>query len=544
MAVCPLEAPTLNVSPSCPDLDSILESKRDKRKYSICAHKFVLKVALEFIRNISFDPSEQCKMAVTNTIRKDDPCGYFAVPDRNNANELHRSARLTHDLSVAYREIKAEGDVIFMHQSSLLRGSCDISVYMDIDTIEGRKFCHPSCCIEVGLSTSYTVEKKIAQVTAEANYLLKQMPTGIHGMWTPVLSVIMIIPGEIRISMCFLSRDREKQGEPKIAPIKIAQCPLSAESMFALLQALVMFNEMVKEVVTRPAQFGDSIMTPQPNSNVLVLDDTVYKVYDYRDSKQVTDFRSPNMYFTVNALHDPPLLDLLQFEVEDPPCLSIISYKKVSGGHQPSCVGDLLDILQTIGLMANAGLVHGDIRLANMIFLPVSASSSSSCSCSSSVAVSAGRRGVLIDFDFSGNCGQGTYPCGFNVNIEDGERHKGVCAGGYLQCEHDIYGFVSVCRLFELLPDSDASEWQKGTAPRAKKPKIAFDADRASQWGCWLENLTQNLKDDEAWSTRISNSLGSDDIQSLRPRKLRLRPDCGLSLLGSAPLGTGSPVKI
>ena len=504
-------APTLKVSPSSKDLESILESKRDKRKYSLCAHNFVLKIALEFLRNLPLSPSEQCKMAFTNTIRKDDPCGYFEVIESNNANELHRSARLTHDLSVAYREINADGDVIFMHQSPLLRGSCDISVYMDIR--EG--FSHPSCCIEVGLSTSYTVESKIAQVTAEANYLLKQMPAG---MWTPVLSVIMIIPGEIHISMCFLSRDGDQQElDPKIARIKIAQCPLSAESIFALLQALVMFNEMVKRVIANRAQFSDSIMTPQPNSNVLVLGDTVYKVYDYRGSRLVSGRRSPSWYFTVSALHTPPLLDNLRYEVEDQHGLSIISYEKVSGNHYPSCVGDLLDILETIYIMAKADLVHGDIRLANMIFLPTVSSSSSA-------AVSTGRRGVLIDFDFSGRCGKDIYPDGFNVDIEDGKRHedvkskaRGSCT---LQHQHDIFGFVAVCRLFELQSDSCALECS-GAPPPAKKTKVGSDV---GQWESWLEALVApNLSHDETWLSRIESSIGSVDFRS---HTLRLRSDC------------------
>ena len=69
----------------------------------------------------------------------------------------------------------------------------------------------------------------------------------------------------------------------------------------------------------------------------------------------------------------------------------------------PTTNRDFSGVLQDLQKLGNASLVHGDVRLANMIF--------------------AENRSHLIDFDFCGIDGKSSYPTGYNLHLGDTLRH-------------------------------------------------------------------------------------------------------------------------
>jgi serine/threonine protein kinase len=93
-----------------------------------------------------------------------------------------------------------------------------------------------------------------------------------------------------------------------------------------------------------------------------------------------------------------------------------------------------IDILTTLLKLHNNGIVHGDIRLANML-----------------------STGVLIDFDLAGEHDKATYPHGYQSIKRDGMRHNeiieaianGTVTSVTLKTMHDCYSMAFVMRLFE-----------------------------------------------------------------------------------------------
>jgi hypothetical protein len=98
----------------------------------------------------------------------------------------------------------------------------------------------------------------------------------------------------------------------------------------------------------------------------------------------------------------------------------------LEGNHIPSKCSDFVDVLKQLMQMHSRSVVHGDIRLFNMLFL-----------------FSGGS--TLIDFDFSGN---GIYPTGYSIQLFDTVRHTNAKPGNLLQMDHDCFSMAAVMKLF------------------------------------------------------------------------------------------------
>ena len=98
---------------------------------------------------------------------------------------------------------------------------------------------------------------------------------------------------------------------------------------------------------------------------------------------------------------------------------AVISYPYVKGDHIPSSAAQFLPIIEILFSLHQLGFVHGDIRLANMLFAE---------------RVSESR---IIDWDYGGKEGEAFYPPGYACALVDGPRHPEIniksVASGTLQ---------------------------------------------------------------------------------------------------------------
>jgi serine/threonine protein kinase len=159
----------------------------------------------------------------------------------------------------------------------------------------------------------------------------------------------------------------------------------------------------------------------------------VYKSFDHRLKTQAERDAGVRSH-VMNERYLPGA----RVEVEDAN-LHIISYPYV----EPLAAGDVqidhvLAICRHLQRLHSDGIVHGDIKLGNIVFATDPAKSG------------------LIDFDFSGKEGEKKYPPGFNRDIKaEGERHGGARGGSALQKSHDLHSLAAA-----LARLSENGHWQ------------------------------------------------------------------------------------
>ncbi len=154
-----------------------------------------------------------------------------------------------------------------------------------------------------------------------------------------------------------------------------------------------------------------------PNCALDLKTNKVYKCFDYR-------YRDPvyirNATYYMKCLNAEPVV-----EFEN---LLVLTYNYIRGSHIAEKSSDFLPILKMLGSLHANQVVHGDIRLSNIVF--------------------AGAQSSLIDFDFSGQHGVKKYPPGFNLEILDGYRHARAKENAFLELEHDLYALGSLMSVF------------------------------------------------------------------------------------------------
>jgi hypothetical protein len=165
----------------------------------------------------------------------------------------------------------------------------------------------------------------------------------------------------------------------------------------------------------------------------------------------------------VNAKYRKPNLNLVQKNI-DPNAklysttnnrkkIQILEMTYVEG----TWIGDIKistfrEILKKLLQLHNYGLVHGDVRLANML-----------------------SAGVLIDFDLAGQHGRATYPYGFQLITQDGKRHRDIetairfgsdnaIASVTLKTCHDCFSMAFVMTLFVSDVSNIQQRWESAVA--------------------------------------------------------------------------------
>jgi serine/threonine protein kinase len=114
----------------------------------------------------------------------------------------------------------------------------------------------------------------------------------------------------------------------------------------------------------------------------------------------------------------------------------------IKGDHNPKSVGAFTSVIEQLHFMHDDGIVHGDIRIFNIIFTE-------------------DGKSQLIDFDFAGVANEQRYPHGFAFELDDVERHPMAKAGGVLCPEHDSFSLASIMKKFELSDKTLESFWKE-----------------------------------------------------------------------------------
>lgn len=141
---------------------------------------------------------------------------------------------------------------------------------------------------------------------------------------------------------------------------------------------------------------------------VFVKDDKVYKFFVTDGSKK------PNADMMT-------LLGVKNVEVErlsKEYCL--LSYSLLNGRHEPSYIEQFVVIAQKLEMLHGQGMVHGDVRLGNLLF------------------GQSKQEAYLIDFDYTAECGT-PYPYNYNTVPE---RHESARGENRMEQVHDWYSLI------------------------------------------------------------------------------------------------------
>lgn len=214
---------------------------------------------------------------------------------------------------------------------------------------------------------------------------------------------------------------------------------------------------------------------PRKRSNIVLLDDYVYKAYDYRFSSAnhslilLDQRRSPTGYH-MSTLQVECVIDRSDPLIGTGGQLQIIRYKYKEGSHIPTVVKQLADIVRELVILHSHNYVHGDMRLANCVF--VSGNEERNALSASMPGMSAGAEalttselGFLIDFDYAGVMKPThRYPIGFNESLPDAQRHPDAKEGQPIRSEHDWFSLASIFNLFRPADAALVDEWKTVTA--------------------------------------------------------------------------------
>lgn len=127
-------------------------------------------------------------------------------------------------------------------------------------------------------------------------------------------------------------------------------------------------------------------------------------------------------------------------EVKLTPCdadnrVYMLEYTYIEGkdGSVRTCqLKEFVGVVKQLSEMHKYEFVHGDVRLANMVF-------------------SKDGKSSLIDFDFVGNHNRNVYASSFNYKLK--ERHQQACPNSPMLMEHDRFGLECIIRN-HVLPQS------------------------------------------------------------------------------------------
>ena len=242
--------------------------------------------------------------------------------------------------------------------------------------------------------------------------------------------------------------------------------------------------------------FGWKPFRKMVNKNVVLEDGRVFKSYDYRCRKVGKDDRRSYELMV-------ELVPGCEKVHEVPNCV-VISYPFIVGSGSPSSPSHLIALIDGVLVLHESGIVHGDIRVSNIVF---------------------GLNGVatLIDFDFSGKDGVKKYPSTFNTRINDGARHPDVAGGVVLKFKHDWFAvaeLVSRCKL------GDGREKKIAALLKKKEPEC--------------ENAKSELRSCTTLDYDAKVRTGSPPKKDVSPRSSRTSASSSSGTSASSSSGTSA----
>jgi serine/threonine protein kinase len=113
----------------------------------------------------------------------------------------------------------------------------------------------------------------------------------------------------------------------------------------------------------------------------------------------------------------------------------VVRHVFIEGNHKVTSPIQLCSVVQQLKQLHAAGLVHGDVREANIVF------------CESL------NVGYLIDFEFCRRAGDrnAVYCRYFNKDLPG--RHRNAVPGHSMSAEHDVFSMISICRKWYKIPE-------------------------------------------------------------------------------------------
>jgi hypothetical protein len=128
--------------------------------------------------------------------------------------------------------------------------------------------------------------------------------------------------------------------------------------------------------------------------------------------------------------------------VVDTPGLKVMQYRHIEGQVAlPTMTPALfLAAARALQQLHNEGIIHGDVRLFNLVVDPDQGTA------------------TWIDFDFSVDVKVALrpgYPSGWQRNIPDGERHPDANPDRPLELAHDVFAFRALLKLYLRSGEAD-----------------------------------------------------------------------------------------
>ncbi len=291
---------------------------------------------------------------------------------------------------------------------------------------------HPIACIEFGRSVSYSVDDEYPQLAGYVNSLFREKLQS-KALLTPILGIIMIDLKQVRIILFGWDIEKKpnsksKEGDKGVIPEillyngEFENPTLGLEQVVSLVQ---FYANMIKTYYEEKPDW-----LKFKHTTAVCIDEAskyVYKCYDYRSSpgkdRSRVQWQGTPYYYTAiqsklnvvelspchaNEFHTPAAAEPPTAIVDNPAAvvavhnnlvfdeneqkLRLIRYDYIDGSHIPTVTDQLSDIFEQLVELHSQGIVHGDIRLSNMIFYTVdgddttSSSSSTGASASYSIA--------------------------------------------------------------------------------------------------------------------------------------------------------------
>ena len=196
----------------------------------------------------------------------------------------------------------------------------------------------------------------------------------------------------------------------------------------ALAKLLWCVDDWINLEISHACPFYDESI--KDTSQAYKHSNRMFKWYD----NSLKDINRPHRrprYFERKELQLNPTIHTLS------PRIHLLEYSYLEGNHQLSCVNQALSLVEKLRQLHQESIVHGDIRLANIV-------------CGEA------DEAWFIDLDYSGIEDEDAYPMGWNHSINDGERHPQAAAKHKLQKEHDFFALSAVFSRFGCVK----SEWQ------------------------------------------------------------------------------------
>ena len=203
------------------------------------------------------------------------------------------------------------------------------------------------------------------------------------------------------------------EGEEKLLSIPICQDqPLYSKPLCALycgVHFIINNCYHIASPMTVAKPLRDATLEPLkwgPDCRVFwnSEDDLVYKFY----STQERPYEKPNQEYFENA-------NVVEISSD----VKLLTYKHVDGSHKPKSVSQFSGALNALASLHKLELVHGDVRLENIVFY--------------------GETSVLIDYDLVSK-EMSRYPPFYNSSLDC--RHQFASSNRLMYRQHDIYSLV------------------------------------------------------------------------------------------------------